>query len=261
MSPLEFAALRRCVAGALMALLVPAWAWCAAAPPSHAGQMVHLKGSRAPYDGYLAQPKGKGPFPAVIVVMEWWGLNDQIKGVADRLAEKGFVALVPDLYYGHATTDPEKAHELMRGLDEKTALKDLGAAMDYLRARPEVGTSKIGSLGFCMGGGLSLRLALTRPDLQGAVVFYGQTETDPAVLKTIACPVLGLYGAEDLGIAAEKAQEMGKQLNEVGKGADIKIYPGAGHAFFNETRTSYKPEAATDAWQKTLTFLNARLKG
>lgn len=263
MSPCAHPAVRRIIVGALLALLVPVGAWCAdaAQPPRRAGQMVHLKGSREPYDGYLALPQGKGPFPAVVVIIEWWGLNEQIKGVADRLAEAGFAALVPDLYYGHVTTDPEKAHELMRGLDEKTALKDLGAAVEFLRARPEVGKSKVGSLGFCMGGGLSLQLALSRPDLQGAVMFYGQPETDPAILKGIACPVLGLFGAEDQGIPADKVQEMAKQLKEVGKGAEIKIYPGAGHAFFNETRPSYKADAATDAWQKTLAFFKARLKG
>ena len=136
MSPLHVTLVRRFVVGALMTLWIPACAWCAAATqPRHAGQMVHLKGSREPYDGYLALPQGKGPFPAVVVIIEWWGLNDQIKGVADRLAGAGFAALVPDLYYGHVTTDPEKAHELMRGLDEKTALKDLGAAVDFGKAR------------------------------------------------------------------------------------------------------------------------------
>ena len=247
---------------AFLALLLASPAWCATStqPASHPGKMVKLKGSREPFNGYLVEPKGKGPFPAVIVIMEWWGLNDQIKGVADRLAKAGYVALVPDLYYGQVTADPEKAHELMRGLDQKEAITDLGSAMDYLRSLPEVGKSKIGSLGFCMGGGLSLQLALSQPDLSGAVMFYGQPDTDPDDLDKAACPVLGLFGAEDQGIPAAKIQEMAKGLNEVGEGATVKIYPGAGHAFFNETRPSYNAQAAADAWEKTLTFFNATLK-
>ena len=247
---------------ALLALVMASPAWCAAStqPASHPGKIVKLKGSREPFNGYLVEPKGKGPFPAVIVIMEWWGLNDQIKGVADRLAKAGYVALVPDLYYGTATTDPEKAHELMRGLDQKEALADLGSAMNYLRSLPEVGKSHIGSLGFCMGGGLSLQLALSRPDLSGAVMFYGTPDTDPLDLDKAACPVLGFFGAEDQGIPVAKVEEMAKELNEVGEGADVKIYPGAGHAFFNESRPSYNAEAAADAWTRTLTFFNARLK-
>src|SRR6266705_2497779 len=109
------------------------------------GGRVNLKG-REPFTGYLAKPAGKGPFPGVVVIIEWWGLNDQIKGVADRLAKEGYAAIVPDLYHGTVATDPEKAHELMRGLEDKVALGDLGAAMDYLRSLPEVGKGKIGSL-------------------------------------------------------------------------------------------------------------------
>jgi carboxymethylenebutenolidase len=248
---------------AMVAFLLASQAWSATStqPAAHPGKMVTLKGSREPFKGYLVEPKGKGPFPAVVVIMEWWGLNDQIKGVADRLAKAGYVALVPDLYYGQVTADPEKAHELMRGLDQQEALTDLGSAMNYLHSLPAVGKSKIASLGFCMGGGLSLQLALSRPDLSGAVMFYGQPDTDPMALEKAACPVLGLFGAEDQGIPEAKIQAMAKELNEVGEGADIKIYPGAGHAFFNETRPSYNAAAAADAWTLTLTFLQARLKG
>jgi hypothetical protein len=216
---------------AFLALLMTSAAWGAASTqPSHPGKMVVLKGSREPYKGYLVEPKGKGPFPAVIVIMEWWGLNDQIKGVADRLAKAGYVALVPDLYYGQATTDPEKAHELMRGLDQKEALADLGSAMDYLRALPEVGKSHIGSLGFCMGGGLSLQLALSRPDLSGAVMFYGQPDTDPMALDRAACPVLGLRRR---GPGNPHCQDSGdgQGAERSGGGGDRQDLPGGGPCF------------------------------
>ena len=230
------------------------------ADPSHLkGGSVNLKG-REPFTGYLVKPAGKGPFPGVVVIIEWWGLNDQIKGVADRLAAEGYVALAPDLYHGNVTSDPEKAHELMRGLDEQEAMSDLGSAVDYLRSLPEVGKARIGSVGFCMGGGLSLQLALHRPDLSGAVVFYGQPEIDPAVLKGAACPILGLFGAQDQGIPKPKVEAMAKTLNEVGKGAEVKIYPDAGHAFFNETRPSYNAADAADAWRRTVAFFKAHLK-
>jgi carboxymethylenebutenolidase len=243
-------------------MLAPSFALAqAAGSEAHPGKKVNLKGGRQPFEGYLAKPSGGGPAPAVVVIIEWWGMNDQIQKVADRLAAEGYVALVPDLYHGHVTSDPEKAHELMRGLDVQEALRDLGSAVDYLHSLPEVGKSKIGSIGFCMGGGLSLQLALHRKDLAGAVMFYGQPETDKAVLKGISCPVLGLFGEEDQGIPREKVEAMEKGLKEVGKGCEVKMYSGAGHAFFNETRPSYKAEAASDAWTRTLAFFKARLKG
>jgi carboxymethylenebutenolidase len=229
--------------------------------PSHSGAMVSLKNGATAFEGYLVKPKGTGPFPGVVVVMEWWGLNDQIRGVADRLAGEGYVAIVPDLYHGKVATDPEKAHELMRGVEEPAALGDLDAGVDYLRSLPEVGKGKIGSVGFCMGGGYALRLALKREDLAAAVMFYGAPETDRAALARAACPVLGLFGEEDQGIPREKVEAMAKGLQEVGKGAEIKIYPHAGHAFFNETRPSYSPQAADDAWKKTTTFFRTHLKG
>jgi carboxymethylenebutenolidase len=231
----------------------------AATRPARQGSVVKVPVSGGAIDGYLARPAGKGPFPAVVVIQEWWGLNDQIRGVADRLAAEGFVAIAPDLYHGEATTDPEKAHELSRGLDPAVAVQELGAAMEYLRTLPEVGTSKIGSVGFCLGGRLSLALALERSDLSGAVIFYGSPETDPARLRNAACPILGLFGEEDRGIPRERVETMAKGLKEAGKEVEIHFYPKAGHAFFNETRPSHVPEAAADAWKRTLTFFRARL--
>src|SRR6266850_7852641 len=225
------------------------------------GRTVSLRSDATALKGYLVKPEGKGPFPGVVVIQEWWGLNDQIKGVADRLASEGYVALAPDLYHGKLATDPEKAHELMRGVEEKVALGDLSAALDFLREQPEVGQGKVGSIGFCMGGGLALRLALSRSDLAGAVMFYGSPETDPEALKKAACPVLGLFGEEDQGIPRDKVDAMVSGLRQAGRDAEVHFYPKAGHAFFNETRPSYSPEAAADAWKRTLAFFQAQLKG
>lgn len=257
---------RLCARLAIPALLLFAPVLMAAEVPGkpaagpHRGTLVELKSQR-PMKGYLVKPEGKGPFPGIVVVQEWWGLNNQIKGVADRLAAEGYAAIVPDLYHGKIATDPEQAHVLMRGLDDKEALADLGAAVDYLKSLPEVGSSKIGSVGFCMGGGLSLQLDLNRPDMAGAVMFYGQPESDPARVKKAAGPVLGLFGEQDEGIPKEKVMAMEKALKDAGKGVEVKIYPGAGHAFFNETRPSYNAAAAADAWSRTLAFFKTNLKG
>lgn len=245
-------------------------AWALASParavdaPStqatHRGAVVSLKGSKGSFDAYLVKPRGKGPYPAIVVIQEWWGLNDQIKGVADRLSAEGYVAIAPDLYHGKVTSDPEKAHELLRGLDSTEALSNLGAGIDYLKRLPEVGKGKLGSIGFCMGGGLSLQLNLSRSDLAGVVMFYGQPETDPAKLKNSAGALLGFFGEQDEGIPRERVETMAKALRDAGKEAEIHFYPGAGHAFFNETRPSYVPGAATDAWERTLAFFQAKLK-
>ena len=149
---------------------------------------------------YLAVPDSGGPHPALVVIHEWWGLNDWVKEQAQKFAEQGYVALAVDLYRGKVAYDPNLAHELSRGLPQDQAIRDLKAAFDYLASRPDVRHDKIGSVGWCMGGGFSLLLAVNEPKLAACVVNYGSMPTDKDDIQRIQAPVLGNFGAEDRGI-------------------------------------------------------------
>jgi carboxymethylenebutenolidase len=210
-------------------------------------------------DVYVARPSEEGVRPAVVVAHEWWGLNDQVKGVADRLAGLGYVALVPDLYRGFVTDDPEKAHEYLRGLPDERALADMTAAIAWARASKGVRKDGVGVLGFCMGGRIALLTNLSPAAPNACVVFYGTPVTDAAQLKKASGPVLGIFGADDRGIPKSAIQEMEKGLTAAGRSVETKIYEGAGHAFMNETRDSHRPAAAADAWKRVETFLGRTL--
>jgi carboxymethylenebutenolidase len=210
---------------------------------------------------FVAWPSGDDEAPAVIVIHEWWGLNGQVRGVARRLAQEGYVAIVPDLYHGQVAGDPEYAHELSRGLDENKALGDLDAALGWLRTQKRVAGRRVGVVGFCMGGRLSQLFALRRPDLAAAVMFYGLPESDPAKLATLKVPLQGHFGGEDRGIGADQVAALKAALAKAGKTVDIYVYPGAGHAFMNEGRPSYHPDAAKQAWARALQFFQKYLKG
>ncbi len=210
--------------------------------------------------GYLARPSGAGPFPALVVIHEWWGLNDQIKEVADQLAGEGYVALAVDLYRGRVTTDPTEAHELMRGLPEDQVIRDLKAAVTYLKRRSDVRGDRIGSIGWCMGGGYSLALAMHQPDLAACVIYYGRLATDTKLLSEVRAPVLGLFGEEDRGIPPSAVRTFERDMKKLGKESQVYIYPGAGHAFANPTSPSYRKAASDDAWKRTRAFLEKFLK-
>jgi len=206
-------------------------------------------------------PEGKGPFPAIIVIHEWWGLNDWVKEQAEKLAAQGFAALAVDLYRGKVATDPSQAHELMRGLPQDRGVSDLKAAVTYLISRKEVKADRIGSIGWCMGGGYSLNVALAEPTLAATVINYGHLATDPAALHKINAAILGNFGGKDQGIPPEDVKKFEEALKRDGKQADIKIYPDAGHAFENpNNKGGYRAEDAADAWQRTVKFLNETLK-
>ncbi len=222
---------------------------------------VQLGTPAAGTTAFVAWPSGRGVAPAVIVAHEWWGLNAQIRGVARRLAQEGYVAIVPDLYHGQVAGDPEYAHELMRGLDEDRAVADLDAALGWLRAQSRVDGRRVGVVGFCMGGRLSQLLGLHRPDLAAAVMFYGRPEKDPAKLATLKVPLQGHFGGEDRGIGADQVDALRAGLAKAGKPVDIYVYPGAGHAFMNEGQASYHPDAAKQAWARALQFFQKHLKG
>lgn len=210
---------------------------------------------------FVAWPEGHGAVPAVVVEHEWWGLNGQIRDFARTLAHQGYAVIVPDLYHGKVADDPERAHILMRGLERDVAVGDLEAAIGWLRAQPRTAKSRVGTLGFCMGGGLSLALALASDQVDAAVMFYGTPDTDPADLANLRAPLMAHFGAEDEGITAERVQEFRNALGKAGKKAEIFTYAGAGHAFMNDTRPSYSPDAAKLAWARTLAFLQKHLKG
>jgi carboxymethylenebutenolidase len=233
-----------------------------AAVPALAGSMVSYSSGAETVSGYLATPEGSGRKPAIVVIQEWWGLNDFPKGKADAFASQGYVALAVDLYRGKVATDSETAHELARGLPEDRAIRDLKAAVAYLRSRPDVDPKRVASIGWCMGGGYSLALALAEPTLSGAVVYYGRLVTDEAAIRGLQVPLLGNFGGEDRGIPPASVRAFEAEAKKDGKSVDFKIYPGAGHAFASSRDPSvFRPADARDADARTDAFLARVLKG
>ncbi len=211
--------------------------------------------------GILFMPEGKRPFPGIVVIHEWWGLNDWVKEQASKLADQGYAALALDLYRGKVATNPDEAHEIMRGVPEDRAKRDLKAAFDYLASQQNVKKDRIAAIGWCMGGGYALDLALEEPKLAADVINYGRLVSDPDELKKINAPILGLFGAQDRGIPPDDVKKFGEQLHKMGKKADITIYPDAGHAFENpNNKDGYRPKDAQDAWNKTVAFFESTLK-
>ena len=222
---------------------------------------VTYKSGDESIQGILSTPSGKGPFPALIVIHEWWGLNDWVKDQASKLADQGYVTLAVDLYRGKVATTPEMAHEIMRGVPEDRAKRDLHAAFEYLSSQPSVKKDRIGAIGWCMGGGYSLDVALQEATLAADVINYGHLATDPEALKKINAPILGLFGGQDRGIPPEDVRKFEQAMKQLGKKIEIKIYDGAGHAFENpNNKDGYRAEDAADAWKRTLDFLAATLK-
>jgi carboxymethylenebutenolidase len=222
---------------------------------------VSYKSGDETVQGALYTPSGKGPFPAIIVIHEWWGLNDWVKQQASRLADQGYVALAVDLYRGKVATTPDEAHEIMRGVPEDRAQRDLHAAFQFLSSQADVKKDRIGAIGWCMGGGYALDVALAEPRLAADVINYGHLATDPQLLKKINAPILGLFGAQDRGIPAADVHQFEQSLKQMGKTIDVKIYDDAGHAFENPNNTAgYREADAADAWRRTADFLANTLK-
>lgn len=223
---------------------------------------VTYKSGNETVNAVLFTPDGNGPFPALVVIHEWWGLNDWVKEQAQKLAGQGYETLAIDLYRGKVATTPEEAHEIMRGVPEDRANRDLLAAYDYLASQSNVNKNKIGAIGWCMGGGYALDLALAQPKLAVAVINYGHLATDDAQLKKINAKILGIFGGQDRGIPPDSVRTFEQQLKKLGKSIEIKIYPDAGHAFENpNNKGGYRAEDAQDAWKLTLDFLSKNLKG
>jgi len=231
----------------------------------HAGSVrtenVSYKSGGDTVNGYLALPEGGGKHPAIIVIHEWWGLNDWVKEQAQKYAGQGYVALAVDLYRGKVAANPDDAHILMRGLADDRGLRDLEAAFAYLSSRSDVDAGKIGSAGWCMGGGWSIKLAEDQPKLAACVVNYGALPSDPAIIAKIHAPVQGNFGADDQGIPPTDVRAFESAMKAAGKATDIKIYDGAGHAFQNpNNKQGYRAEAAGDAGQRISAFFQKYLR-
>jgi carboxymethylenebutenolidase len=225
------------------------------------GKAVTYKSGADTVSGMLYAPAGKGPFPALIVIHEYWGLNDWVKEQGSKLAAQGYVALAIDLYRGKVADNPDLAHELMRGVPQDRANRDLQSAFDYLASQANVKKDRIGSIGWCMGGGYSLDAALLDPQLAAVVINYGHLTTDPAELKKINAPILGNFGGQDQGITPDDVKKFQQAMEQAGKKVDIKIYPDAGHAFENpNNKKGYRADDAADAWKRTVDFLASTLK-
>jgi carboxymethylenebutenolidase len=228
------------------------------------GEMVEFASNGSTGEGYLAVPK-PGSGPGVVVIQEWWGLNDQIKQVCDRLAAEGFVALAPDLYHGKEAKPPaaDEAGQLMMALNIEQAGKDMAGAVDYLRSHDAVRGDGLGVIGFCMGGGLALWLATLRPDAVKAVVsFYGIIPWPAAQpdYSKLRAAVLGHYAENDDFASPEEARKLEEELK--GHGVDVEFfhYPGVDHGFTNHHRPDvFHEEHSKTAGDRTFAFLRAQL--
>lgn len=211
--------------------------------------------------GYLYAPTTGGKKPGLIVIQEWWGVDDWIRQQADRYAQQGYVALAVDLYRGRSTKTQDEAHELMRGLPEDRAMSDLKAGIDHLSSRPDVDPQYIGVVGWCMGGGYALALATNDPRVKATVINYGRLITDQDTIAKLNGPVLGNFGGTDRGIPAEDVKTFGGTLTKMGKLGDVKIYESAGHAFMNPNNTEgYDAAAAQDAQKRIDQFFDRTLR-
>ncbi len=221
-----------------------------------AGSTVDIPAGEKSVKAYLARPAKGGGRAGVVVAHERWGLNDQIKGVADRIAALGYASIVPDFFDGKIPSDAGRARDLVRGLDDGRGIAILEGAAAALRALP--GAPKgmpVGAVGFDLGARLALAAVLKGANLQAVVMFYGAIPDDPGEVGNLKAPVLGLFGDLDSSIPVEGVRKFESALAKAGKTATIKIFPGAFHSFFNEQRSSYDREIAGDAWNHVIRFL------
>jgi carboxymethylenebutenolidase len=261
--------LQRAATGATVAAATAAQVVAQTQPATATAPAVALKGTMTEFKSgdltipaYISRPPKKKSAPAVLVIHEVFGLNDHIKNVADRVAAQGYVALAPN-FFARASEPPPKDASDMQALrraassvKQEDANRDMQAALDFLKADKGV-KKKFASIGFCMGGGYSYQLATHTKDLAGAVIFYGRTPVD--LVPQVSCPILAHFGGKDASLMqTEPAWE--EAMRKAGKALDVKVYPEAGHGFFNDTRpTAYNAEAAADAWQRVLKFFRERL--
>jgi carboxymethylenebutenolidase len=210
--------------------------------------------------GYLAAPVA-GHGPATIVLQEWWGLDEHIRSVCDRLAAEGFFALAPDLFRGETTTQPSEAEQKTMALSMDQAERDMCGAADFLTSQPGVEGPGVGSVGFCLGGGLSLWAAASCPQITAAVTYYYVMPHGKPDFSKIKGPVLGHFGTADDFISHDEAEALESELRDAGVDVKFHYYEGAGHAFFNDTNRlgTHDAEIAQTSWEQTLSFLRAAL--
>ncbi len=211
--------------------------------------------------GYFSVPADMfEPLPAIIMIHEWWGLNDNIRAMADRLAGEGYIVLAVDLFGGKVAESPSEARMLMVEAIEEPELARDNIRAAYHFVSDVAGAPRVGSIGWCFGGGWSLNTAQLFPeDIDAAVIYYGQVTDDEDVLRPVAAPILGLFGEDDTGIRVESVRAFRAALQRLRKNYEIHIYPGVGHAFANPTGSNYNAAAAEDAWRRTLRFLDLHL--
>jgi carboxymethylenebutenolidase len=229
---------------------------CTARAFAAPSKSVSYKSGEDTVQALIYTPEGKGPFPGILVIHEWWGLNDWVKEQASKLSDLGYVALAVDLYRGKVATTPDEAHEIMRGVPDDRAARDLHAAFEFLKSQPQVKKDRIASIGWCMGGGYSFNVALQEPTLTADVINYGHLATDSESLKKINASILGIFGGQDRGITVEDVKKFEQSMKQLGKKVEIVIYPNAGHAFENpNNKAGYRADDAADAWKRTVKFL------
>ncbi len=244
------------------AALVATQAGAGSGVPLLEQEVAYGEGQKTNLLGFLAMPQDAAePLPGIIVIHEWWGLNDQVKAQARKLAGEGYVALAVDLYGGATATTPDKAQALMTALlaDPESGRKNLRQAYDYLEKYALA--PRIGSIGWDLGGSWALQTALLYPDqLDALVMYYGQVAIDRDQLEKLRLPILGFYGSEDKSIPVHDVQNFRTTLNELGKNAEVLIMIGADHGFASPGGGNYDERSAAQAWAKTLEFLKHNLK-
>ncbi|MFO0877085.1 MAG: dienelactone hydrolase family protein [Gemmataceae bacterium] len=216
--------------------------------------------------GFLAMPQGKGPFPGIVVIQEWWGLNPWIQDQAKRLAAQGYVCLAPDLYRGKVATEMATARKLMMGMPIDRALRDIKGATDALAELKEVNKEKLGVIGWCLGGGLALQSSLADKRLTACVICYGRVIPDAEKLEPLNAAVLGVFGKEDKGIPVATVRKFGEALKKAGKTVEALHEYEAGHGFMREKNgpkenPEHRAGPAKEAWAEIEKFFAARLKG
>ena len=220
------------------------------------GERVEFPSNSHTCRGYFA---GKGP--GIVVIQEYWGLVPHIEDVVERFAKEGFAAVAPDLYHGKIAKSPDDAAKLLMELDAERAEREIAGAGSWLLTRPECTSKSYGVVGFCMGGALAQYTGSKEEKVGATVSFYGGFRKLPIDWKNLRGPILLIYGENDRGVPPDQGRELERQLKQLGKSVELVIYPGAGHAFFNDTRSQvYKADAAADAWRRTVELFRKHVR-